>query len=181
MGPQNLATVLRLLTKHTYSVLILSAAIAFPAAAFAATDSDPRGHSGEVRIGIADAEPVGLASLAKHRHSLRTEMRAAAERIDAARRARAARLRREQREEFATLPGGVSMSTLEAIASCESGGSPTVVSADGSYRGKYQFSFETWAAVGGSGDPAAASEQEQDYRAALLYAQSGSSPWPVCG
>jgi len=35
--------------------------------------------------------------------------------------------------------------------------------------------------VGGSGDPAAAPEAEQDYRAALLYAQSGSSPWPVCG
>ncbi len=24
-------------------------------------------------------------------------------------------------------------------------------------------------------------EREQDYRAALLYSQSGSSPWPVCG
>jgi len=73
------------------------------------------------------------------------------------------------------------MATLEAIASCESGGDPTAISSDGSYRGKYQFSFETWASVGGSGDPAAASEAEQDYRAALLYAASGSSPWPVCG
>jgi len=82
---------------------------------------------------------------------------------------------------FATLPGGVSQATLEAIAACESGGDPTIVSADGSYRGKYQFSFSTWASVGGSGDPAAASEAEQDYRAALLYASAGSSPWPVCG
>jgi hypothetical protein len=73
------------------------------------------------------------------------------------------------------------MATLEAIAACESGGDPTVVSSDGSYRGKYQFDFGTWEAVGGSGDPAAAPEAEQDYRAALLYAQSGSSPWPVCG
>jgi Transglycosylase-like domain len=109
---------------------------------------------------------------------LHREMRVAGRRIRAAHRAR---LRRERREMFATLPGGVSLATLEAIASCESGGDPTAVSADGSYRGKYQFSFETWAAVGGSGDPAAASEVEQDYRAALLYAQSGSSPWPVCG
>ncbi len=76
---------------------------------------------------------------------------------------------------------GVSSATLEAIASCESGGSPTVVSSNGSYRGKYQFSYGTWAGVGGSGDPAAASEAEQDYRAALLYARSASSPWPVCG
>jgi hypothetical protein len=109
---------------------------------------------------------------------LHRETRAAARRIRAARRAR---LRRERREAFATLPAGVSMSTLEAIASCESGGNPTAISSDGSYRGKYQFSFETWASVGGSGDPAAAPEEEQDYRAALLYAQSGSSPWPVCG
>ena len=76
---------------------------------------------------------------------------------------------------------GVSIGTLEAIASCESGGDPTIVSSDGTYRGKYQFSFETWASVGGSGDPAAAPEAEQDYRAALLYSQAGSSPWPVCG
>lgn len=76
---------------------------------------------------------------------------------------------------------GVSSATLEAIAACESGGDPSAVSADGSYRGKYQFDYGTWAAVGGSGDPAAAPEAEQDMRAAMLYAQSGSSPWPVCG
>ena len=90
-------------------------------------------------------------------------------------------LSRERRELFASLPGGVSQETLDAIGACESGGDPTAVSSDGSYRGKYQFDFGTWESVGGSGDPAAAPEQEQDYRAALLYAQSGSSPWPVCG
>lgn len=76
---------------------------------------------------------------------------------------------------------GVSSATLSAIASCESGGDPTVVSADGAYRGKYQFNYGTWASVGGSGDPAVAPETEQDYRAALLYARGGSSPWPICG
>ena len=102
-------------------------------------------------------------------------------RIRAAHRAELRQQRRESREAFATLPGGVSQETLDAIASCESGGDPTAVSSDGSYRGKYQFTYETWASVGGSGDPAAAPEAEQDYRAALLYASSGSSPWPVCG
>ncbi len=92
-----------------------------------------------------------------------------------------AREQRERREAFATLPGGVSQATLDAIGACESGGDPTAVSSDGSYRGKYQFDYGTWASVGGTGDPAAASEAEQDYRAALLYARSGSSPWPVCG
>ena len=91
------------------------------------------------------------------------------------------RIQRERRELFASLPGGVSLATLDAIAACESGGDPTAVSSDGTYRGKYQFDYGTWESVGGSGDPAAAPEAEQDYRAALLYAQSGSSPWPVCG
>jgi len=76
---------------------------------------------------------------------------------------------------------GVSSSTLEAIAACESGGDPTAVSADGAYHGLYQFDSGTWELVGGSGDPAAASPDEQTYRAALLYARSGSSPWPICG
>ncbi len=75
---------------------------------------------------------------------------------------------------------GVSIATLESIAACESGGDPTAVNAAG-YYGKYQFDEGTWASVGGSGNPAEASEAEQDYRAALLYAQAGSSPWPVCG
>jgi hypothetical protein len=76
---------------------------------------------------------------------------------------------------------GVSSSTLESIAACESGGDPTAVSADGTYHGLYQFDYGTWASVGGSGDPGAASPAEQTYRAALLYSQSGSSPWPICG
>ena len=91
------------------------------------------------------------------------------------------RARRERRQLYATLPGGIPMSTLESIASCESGGDPTAVSSDGTYRGKYQFDYGTWESVGGSGDPAAAPESEQDYRAALLYSESGSSPWPICG
>jgi transglycosylase-like protein len=110
--------------------------------------------------------------------SLRAEMRQAARRI---RKARQTRIRRERREAFASLPGGVSIETLESIASCESGGNPAAVSSDGSYRGKYQFDYGTWESVGGSGDPAAAPEAEQDYRAALLYSQAGSSPWPICG
>ena len=77
--------------------------------------------------------------------------------------------------------GGGTGSHLEQIARCESGGNPRAVSPDGRYRGKYQFAPETWQAVGGTGDPAAASEAEQDRRAAILYAQQGASPWPICG
>jgi hypothetical protein len=95
--------------------------------------------------------------------------------------ARKHREAREEREQFETLPGGVTMATLESIAACESGGDPGAVSSEGTYRGKYQFDQGTWESVGGSGDPAAAPEAEQDYRAALLYSESGSSPWPICG
>jgi hypothetical protein len=126
------------------------------------------------RTGLADAKPAGLAVLNRPVVRFHRAIRIGVKRIRAAQ-------RRKRRELFAELPGGVSLSTLEAIAACESGGDPTAVSADGSYRGKYQFDYGTWESVGGSGDPAAASEAEQDYRAALLYAQSGSSPWPVCG
>lgn len=94
----------------------------------------------------------------------------------------AERKRRAAKPEFASPESvGVDQATLEAIAACESGGDPTAVSADGTYRGKYQFHPSTWASVGGSGDPAAASEAEQDYRAALLLSQSGAGHWPVCG
>jgi hypothetical protein len=70
---------------------------------------------------------------------------------------------------------------LEAIAQCESGGDPTAIGGGGLYRGKYQFSVSTWQSVGGSGDPAAAPEAEQDRRAAILLARSGPGQWPVCG
>ena len=75
---------------------------------------------------------------------------------------------------------GGDATTLAAIARCESGGDPTAISADGRYRGKYQFTRATWRVVGGTGDPAAASESEQDQRAAALLARQGPSAWPVC-
>ncbi|WP_138731704.1 resuscitation-promoting factor [Modestobacter excelsi] len=67
-----------------------------------------------------------------------------------------------------------------ALARCESGGRPDAVSASGTYRGLYQFSRATWAGVGGSGDPAAASVAEQTMRAQMLYARSGAGQWG-CG
>jgi hypothetical protein len=126
-------------------------------------------------VAVAPAKANVLDAPARHfRHTIHVTVM----RIEAARKARA--LHQRQRL-YSTLPDGVSIETLESIAACESGGDPAVVSSDGSYRGKYQFDYGTWESVGGSGDPAAASEAEQDYRAALLYSRSGSSPWPVCG
>ena len=78
-------------------------------------------------------------------------------------------------------PGANANATLERIAQCESGGNPQAVSADGTYRGKYQFDRATWQQMGGSGDPADASEAEQDRIAAKLLAARGTAPWPTCG
>jgi hypothetical protein len=76
--------------------------------------------------------------------------------------------------------GSAGSSTMESIAACESGGDPTTNTGNGFY-GKYQFTQSTWESVGGKGLPSSASESEQDARAQRLYAQQGSSPWPVCG
>jgi soluble lytic murein transglycosylase-like protein len=152
--------------------MLLIAALAFPAAAFAASGS------GEAApVGLTDARAV-LAPLQRPVDRFQRLVQTVALRIRAEQRAAA---RQKHREAFATLPGGVSIQTLDAIASCESGGDPRAVSSGGTYRGKYQFDYGTWESVGGHGDPAAASVAEQDYRAALLYSRSGSSPWPVCG
>jgi transglycosylase-like protein len=70
---------------------------------------------------------------------------------------------------------------LARIAACESHGNPRAIGGGGAFRGKYQFTYGTWAAIGGRGDPAAASELEQDLRAAMLLKRGGSSHWPVCG
>ena len=140
-------------------------------------------HAGAIGIGDAKAldgpllDPVERFSALIVTTTQRTERRHKVH----ARKKHEAKEAREEEEQFAQLPGGVSMETMEAIAACESGGNPEAVSPGGTYRGKYQFDYGTWESVGGHGDPAAAPEDEQDYRAALLYARSGSSPWPVCG
>jgi len=69
---------------------------------------------------------------------------------------------------------------LVKIAQCESGGNPRAVGGGGKYRGKYQFSRETWRSIGGTGDPAAASEAEQDRLALKLYRAQGTAPWAGC-
>jgi hypothetical protein len=72
-------------------------------------------------------------------------------------------------------------SKLSRIAQCESGGNPHAVGGGGRYRGLFQFDYGTWASVGGHGDPAQASVEEQYRRAAILLRQRGTSPWPICG
>ena len=84
---------------------------------------------------------------------------------------------------FSSVGGrGVSLPrVLQRIAECESDGNPSAVSPGGRYRGKYQFTRDTWRRLGGDGDPADAPEWLQDRMALKLYRQSGTAPWPSCG
>jgi hypothetical protein len=184
-----------LLTERKHIALLgVAASLAFPAVASAAGHEhlvpgqghlQPRVRLHADVIGIGDAKSLGGPLLdpvqrfsaliatttqrTEHRHKVK------------ARKRHEAKEAREEEEQFANLPGGISIGTLEAIASCESGGNPEAVSPEGTYMGLYQFDQGTWESVGGSGSPIEAPAAEQTYRAALLYSRSGSSPWPVCG
>jgi TolA-binding protein len=166
-----------LLTKRKQFTAIFFILLAFPAAALAAGNGN-KSTSGPK---LGQAEVVSIAPLQRPVAHFQRIVDTISHQIKVEEKAAARKQQREQEEQFAELPGGISITTLEAIASCESGGDPTAVSSDGTYRGLYQFDYGTWESVGGSGDPAAASAAEQTYRAALLYSRSGFSPWPVCG
>lgn len=134
-----------------------------PAVALAATTENQT---------TADAATSASAS----KHELRTD--AKLKRHNAV---KIVKQRAKARKRAAAAPAASASPQLQAIAACESGGNPSAIGGGGAYRGKYQFDYGTWASVGGTGDPAAASEAEQDYRAGLLLARSGTAPWPVCG
>ena len=78
---------------------------------------------------------------------------------------------------------GSMQSALACIRQYESGNN-YADSSNPYYRGAYQFSWSTWASVGGTGDPAGASPAEQDMRAEMLVAKDGWGAWStasLCG
>lgn len=84
--------------------------------------------------------------------------------------------------------GSISNDGLARLRACESNGNYNIVSANGRYRGAYQFSQSTWNAVARSHypilagvDPAAAHSWDQDRMARALWATAGRGQWPVCG
>jgi hypothetical protein len=83
-----------------------------------------------------------------------------------------ARVSRGTPRTAAAVPGDV-WARLRACESPTNGGTR--------YRGYYQFSASSWASAGGTGDPAAASLEEQTARAQYLAAHSDPAhQWPVC-
>lgn len=76
-------------------------------------------------------------------------------------------------------PGNLTGGGWDCIRQRESGGDYSL--RDGSHYGAYQFDTQTWASVGGSGNPADASPAEQDARAQTLQSQRGWQPWTTAG
>jgi len=155
------------------------------ALAYAATDENDAATV-DVRVSAVVKE-TAKDLRAEGERQLRAAAKRAEQRAEAARARRRAERRAAARAEAARARKQAARAAvqavspaLEAIAACESGGNPGAIGGGGAYRGKYQFDYATWASVGGSGDPAAAPEAEQDSRAAALYARTGGSAWPVC-
>ncbi|MFC2779302.1 MULTISPECIES: resuscitation-promoting factor [Actinomyces] len=65
------------------------------------------------------------------------------------------------------------------LAQCESGGRPETNTGNGFY-GMYQFTLETWQALGGTGYPHEADAATQTAMAKKLQAQAGWGQWPGC-
>ncbi|MGX6397241.1 transglycosylase family protein [Rothia kristinae] len=68
----------------------------------------------------------------------------------------------------------------DAVAQCESGGDWSINTGNG-FSGGLQFTASTWAANGGTGNPANASKAEQVRVAENVLATQGKGAWPVCG
>ena len=78
-------------------------------------------------------------------------------------------------------PAEVNALNWQSLGLCESTNNPKAVNqTNGKYFGEYQFSVETWAGVGGSGNPADAPPEEQLARAKILYMMYGAGQWE-CG
>lgn len=69
--------------------------------------------------------------------------------------------------------------TWDDLAQCESSGDWSANTGNGFYGG-LQFTQSSWEAVGGTGNPADASRDEQIMRAEMLQSEQGWGAWPVC-
>lgn len=67
----------------------------------------------------------------------------------------------------------------EALADCETHGNWHEDTGNG-YYGGLQFNMSAWNGTGGTGNPAAASKDEQIMRGKILQARRGWGPWNAC-
>lgn len=74
---------------------------------------------------------------------------------------------------------GVSSSTWDALAECESGGDWSINTGNG-FSGGLQFTPSTWKSFGGEGSPTNASRAEQIAVAERVLDEQGWGAWPAC-
>ena len=76
-------------------------------------------------------------------------------------------------------PANAASMDWDALAQCESGGNWSINTGNG-FSGGLQFTPSTWAAFGGTGDPANASREQQIAVAERVLAEQGPGAWPAC-
>lgn len=154
-----------------------------------------KAQKARARHAAAVAQAKRKAALARARAKARANAVAAARaKAAAATRAKAVAAARAQASRAAARRALLTPSYVWAhqpfsirVANCESGDGPSdharsyhgdahLHDPNGHY-GKWQFDFSTWREVGGSGNPADASETEQDSRAYALWRANGWSRW----
>jgi len=84
-------------------------------------------------------------------------------------------------EEVASWNGFGAWAIPEAIVMCESGGNFSALNSSSGAGGAYQILPSTWDLYGGKGLPNEASPDEQHRIAAMIWADSGPSPWVCAG
>ncbi len=118
------------------------------------------------------------AQAARRRAQEATRQKAAAEAAARASQTTTTTIRR-----VAPAPSGASsdmLSKMDALARCESGGNPTIVSRTGKYYGAFQFSLATWRSIGYTGTPIEYTYEQQRDAAIKLQQRSGWGQWPTC-
>ena len=156
------------------SIVLLTAAVLLAPTPAHADDTDP--------LEAALAYPQRLETFVNDWEAqILAERQAAREAAREAAAARAAAEDQVSRDSTRVVQTDSAGLNWDALAACESGGNPTIVSSNGLWYGLYQFTIGTWQGVGGTGLPTEASPEEQTMRAQILYDRAGDGPWPNCG
>jgi hypothetical protein len=130
---------------------------------------------------LAQAQRAANAEAARKRAAETARQQAAAAKAEAAQEAaRIAAARRATPAPSAPASEASMLSKMDALARCESGGNPTIVSRNGRYYGAFQFALGTWRSVGYEGTPIDYSYEVQREAAIKLQQRSGWGQWPTC-
>jgi peptidoglycan hydrolase CwlO-like protein len=116
----------------------------------------------------------GIAAVAEARSESQVDLAAVQDEIAAL---EAEQAEQQAEQEGATLYEGGPYAIPTYIVMCESGGNYRALNPSSGAGGAYQILPSTWRTYGGQGLPHQASPAEQDRIAAMIWRDSGPSPW----